>query len=290
MNTDWRRKLARKEVVIIDGAMGSELARRGMPKNATAWSGLAALTHGALLREIHEEYAAAGADVLIANTFATARFVLEAAGHGADLARANRRAIALAQHAAATRRLAVAGSISNFPPAFDRERYPEPDVELAAYREQSAFFEDAGADVIALEMMEELEHAARAFAAARETALPIWLGVSCRTSADGRIVAFDYPKLELSAVLDTLLVHTPDVVNIMHSELAAIPRALELVRERFAGPIGVYPEIGPDVTPDELVRHAEYWVRAGARLVGGCCGSRPAHIAALAQRFAQSSS
>src|SRR5262245_39098133 len=138
MNERWRRKLERNEVVIVDGAMGSELLRCGVPRDATAWSGLASLTHAELVQEIHEAYVQAGADVLIANTFATSRFVLEAAGHGSDFVRANRDAIALAQHAAAVREVAVAGSISNFPPAFDRTRYPDPVAELVAYREQAA--------------------------------------------------------------------------------------------------------------------------------------------------------
>src|SRR5262245_16569099 len=113
MNERWRRKLERNEVVIVDGAMGSELLRCGMPRNAIAWSGLATLTHADRVQEIHQAYAQAGADVLSANTVAPSRFALESAGRGSDFARANRGAIALARHAAAVRGVAVAGSISN---------------------------------------------------------------------------------------------------------------------------------------------------------------------------------
>ena len=87
----------------------------------------------------------------------------------------------------------------------------------------------------------------------------------------------------------------PSVVNIMHSDVTAVPQAISMVRERWPGPIGVYPEIGEfasgnwmfdgDPTPDHLVEHARGWVDSGVLLVGGCCGTTPAHIAALARAF-----
>jgi S-methylmethionine-dependent homocysteine/selenocysteine methylase len=108
---------------------------------------------------------------------------------------------------------------------------------------------------------------------------------------DGSIVSFDHPELEFSAVLDALIPMGPTVVNIMHSDVAAIPDAIELVKQRWSGPIGVYPESGyftkpnwnfVDVIPPEvLVSEALGWVAAGARLLGGCCGTNPGHIQAL---------
>ena len=80
MIRDWRDKLDRGDVVIIDGAMGSELATRGATMNGAAWSATATLERPELVAGIHRNYVAAGADVLIANTYAGTRFVLEAAG------------------------------------------------------------------------------------------------------------------------------------------------------------------------------------------------------------------
>ncbi|HRB11949.1 MAG TPA: homocysteine S-methyltransferase family protein, partial [Vicinamibacteria bacterium] len=83
----------------------------------------------------------------------------------------------------------------------------------------------------------------------------------------------------------------PTVVNIMHSEIEAIPQAIELVRQRWSGPIGVYPESGyftkphwnfvDVIPPADLATAAASWVAAGARLLGGCCGTGPEHIQAL---------
>jgi S-methylmethionine-dependent homocysteine/selenocysteine methylase len=187
--------------------------------------------------------------------------------------------------------VAVAGSISSEPPGFDRHAFFPPDKEFEAYRESARLLADAGVDLIALEMMVETTHASRAFQAALGTKLPVWLGVGCRKTKDGKIVSFDHPNLELATVLDALIPMGPTVVNIMHSEIEAIPLAIELVRQRWSGPIGVYPESGyftkPNwnfvdiIAPADLVTEARGWVAAGVRLLGGCCGTSPNHIQAL---------
>ena len=286
MIRDWRDKLDRGDVVIIDGAMGSELARRGAAMSDAAWSATATLGRPELVAGIHRDYVAAGADVLIANTYAGTRFVLDAAGCADRFVEANRRAVELARGAAAQRPgVAVAASISNFPPHFDRDAYPTREREFAAYKELAELLVASGVDLIALEMLEEPVHAALALTAARRARVPLWVGVSCRLDAKRALVSYDYPEIAFVDVLDALLLMPGDVVNVMHSTLDAIPAALDAVRARFAGPVGVYPEIEPHVTAEELVSHAERWVEAGAQLVGGCCGTGPSHVGALAKRF-----
>ncbi len=284
---NWRRKLKRDEVVLLDGGTGSELRRRGVPISDVAWSGPAVLTHPAVVRDIHAAYVDAGAEVIIANTFATSRFLLKAAGFGEAFETANRRAVKLAQEAAqlGNARVAVAGSLSNLPPAMDIRRYPPAEEEADDLRSQAALLAHAGVDLIALEMLQDTHHAARALAAALATGLPVWLGVSARL-VDGELRCFDFPERRFAEVLDALVAMRPDVVNIMHTELAAVAPAIDAVRERFDGPVGVYPETDPRerATPavlDRFVACAEAWRRQGARLFGGCCGTTPKHIAAL---------
>jgi homocysteine S-methyltransferase len=93
----WQEALARGGALVLDGGTGSELRRRGMPLDPVVWSALAPITHYELLRAIHADYIAAGADVVTTSTFATTRFVLAAAGHGDDFAAANTRAVAAAR-------------------------------------------------------------------------------------------------------------------------------------------------------------------------------------------------
>jgi len=286
----WKQRLAYGGTLILDGGTGSELRRRGMALDSQIWSALAPLTHYELLRGIHADYIAAGADVVTTSTFATTRFVLEAAGRSEDFALINGRAVAAAREArdASGRDVGLAGSISCLPPRFDVHAYPDENAESAAYLELAETLADAGADLLLLEMMQETRHAPLACAAASTVGLPVWLGVSCRGGAGGALVGFDFPLVPLAATLDALLPFAPDAVAVMHSPVAAVAPALSEIRARWRGSIGAYPTIGDGaptshaLSPEELAPEARSWIAGGARIVGGCCGTTPDHIRALA--------
>jgi homocysteine S-methyltransferase len=288
MAQPWQQVLAHGGTLLIDGGTGTELRRRGMSLDATTWSALAPLSHYEVLRAIHADYIAAGAQVITTNTFATTRFVLAAAGCGDELEAINAKAVAAAREARdeSGHDVAIAGSISCLPPRFDVHAYPDERVERAAYRELAAMLAEAGVDLLVLEMMQETRHAPLACEAARAVGLPFWLGVSSRAGAGGTLVGFDFPLVPLSACLEALLPFAPAAVAVMHSPLSAIVPALHEIRAQWAGPVGAYPEIGDgtahSVSPAELVAHAREWLAAGAQVIGGCCGTSPEHIRALA--------
>ena len=291
----WQRRLEANEIVLIDGGTGTELEQRGVPMNEVVWSGAAVLSHPDAVRETHEAYIRAGAQVIITNTFGSTRQMLEPAGFGHKVAQVHTDAVKLARQArdnVGDPAIAIAGSISTEPPRFDRDAFPSEEKELRSYQEAAGLLVDAGVDLIALEMMVDTIHATRAMQVAIETKLPVWLGVSCKKRDDGEIVSFDHTDLAFTEVLDALVPLGPSVVNIMHSEMNAIPEAIQLVRERWSGPIGVYPESGyftpphwnfvDIIQPADLVKEAVAWVNAGVRLIGGCCGIGPEHIQSLA--------
>ena len=294
MENSWQQQLEADQIVLIDGGMGTELQRRGVPMNEVAWSGAAVATNPDAVRETHEDYIRAGARVIITNTFGSTRQMLGPAGYGDQVEAVHRGAVKLAKQArnnVGDQGVAIAGSISTEPPRFDRDAFLSPEKELAAYREAAGFLADEGADLIALEMINDTEHATRAMQAALETKLPVWLGVGCKKREDGEIVSFDHPDLDFATVLDTLVPLGPTMINIMHSEVGAIPEAIELVRQRWSGLVGVYPESGyftqphwnfvDVIPPADLVDEALGWVAAGVRMLGGCCGTSPEHIEAL---------
>ena len=122
--SDLRQRLDRGEVIVLDGAMGTELERRGVPMDDAAWSAAALITHPDTVREVHEDYIRAGADVIITNTFATARHVLEM---GEQFRELNTRAVALAKEArenAADGAVFIAGSLSTFTARYDYSYEP----------------------------------------------------------------------------------------------------------------------------------------------------------------------
>ncbi len=292
---EWHECLDRGEILLLDGGTGTELERRGVPMDSAAWCGTAALEHQDAIRDLHEDYIRAGADAIITNTFATHRPLLEAAGLGDQVAVIVRRAVEAALEArerAGCPGVLVAGSMSTMPANNIQGGYPAAAEQMVAYREQCGLLVEAGVDLIALEMMQFHERALLAFQAAKETGLPVWLGVSARKDPEtGAITPFNWPDESFEELLDTLIPLGPSIVHVMHSEIAAVPEAVAMVRERWDGPVGVYPESGyftmPNwnfvdvIEPADLLEEARGWVAAGVQIVGGCCGLGPEHIRAL---------
>ena len=129
MEKSWQQQLEADQIVLIDGATGTELQRRGVPMDMVAWSGAAVLTHPDAVRETHEDYIRAGAKVIITNTFGSTRQMLEPAGYGDQVEAVHRDAVQLARQACdnvAEQAVAVAGSISSEPPGFDRDAFFHP--------------------------------------------------------------------------------------------------------------------------------------------------------------------
>lgn len=288
--------LATDGVVVLDGGMGTELEARGARMDYEAWSGLANLDDPDLVRRIHEDYIRAGADVVIANTFSTNRAALAAAGHGDRFEEANRAAVGAASSARELvgRPVAIAGSMSLMGTVYDDGEAQESRSEeqlIDVYGEQAAVLADAGVDLIVLEMFDARWSAA--LLPALDTGLPVWVGVSTRLGEDGDLLAPTGRPFEedLPALIDDRI----RAVLVMHSPLDAVRPALAAIARHWRGPRGAYPHAGhwerpnwifEDLAPSVMADHAEAWVRDGARIVGGCCGTRPDHIRAIHDRLA----
>ena len=292
-----QQRLDGGEVVILDGAMGTELERRGVPMDAVAWDAAALLTHPDTVREVHEDYIRAGAEVIITNTFATARHVLEPAGMGERFRELNTRAVALANEArenAAEGEVFVAGSISTFTARYDYSYEPRAERARANYREQAEVLAESGADVIALEMMRDIEQTTYALEAAVTVGLPVWVGFSCKTTEGGTVVLWDGEHTLVEA-LEQIPPLGASLVSIMHTLTEDTPAALRKVSERWSGALGAYPHSGEFVmpnwqfidmiSPEDFAAHAQGWLEMGVQLVGGCCGIGPEHIRLLKERL-----
>ncbi len=151
----WRERLAEGRVILLDGGTGSELRRRGVALSPVCWSAAANLNQAERLQAIHRDYIRAGADIVTANTFATTRFVLAAAGLADRFVEINRAAVAAARAAVEQTggRAIVAAALSCLPPGMDPEAYPPPDAEYGAYAELAECLAAAGVELILLEML-----------------------------------------------------------------------------------------------------------------------------------------
>ena len=293
-------RLERSDVVILDGAMGTELQRRGVPMDGIAWSATAMATHSDAVRAVHEDYLRAGAEVLITNSFGTSRHVLTPVGLGDRVRELNRRSVELAREAcdrvSPDHPVWIAGSISSFVPSGDYSQRPTPEAERASYHEQAELLAEAGADLLALEMIRDIDQARTIVEAACATGLPVWLGFTCRLGDNGRSVVLRGRDLERplqDCMPPVLNAGACSVVSVMHCDIDTTNRALGVVLAGWTGPIACYPENGDwanpdwtfgDLTPEAFAKAAETWIDRGAQIVGGCCGIGPDHIRYLAER------
>jgi methionine synthase I (cobalamin-dependent) len=300
---DLQRRLEGGDVLILDGAIGTELQRRGVPMDHAAWCAIANKTHQETVLKLHQDYIRAGTDIITTNTFSSGRHSLEGAGLGDHVRDMNARAVALAKEARDSasddRPVYIAGSLSHFGTLGESPgvRVP-PLAELKEnYIEQANLLAEAGVDFLLLEMIRDIERGPIILEAAVATGLPVWIGFSSRVDEDGRImVPSEYVidrDLTFVEVFDSVMALGGSLVAVMHSEVDETLPALAQVKERWHGPLGAYPHSGwwarPDwrfdkvISPEAYLAEAKKWVQAGVQVVGGCCGIGPQHIEALRQ-------
>jgi homocysteine S-methyltransferase len=297
-----KQRLDAGEIVILDGATGTELQRRGAAMDPAAWCAPATLQHDRLLTEIHADYIRAGSQVITANTFATSRLMLKGAGMADRSPEVTRRAVEAALRARDTapggRDVVVAGSLSHMIPVVPGRDAADPnalpsDAEIGESLDELAHaLASDGCELIILEMMYHPLRVRLALRAALATGLPVWFGLSARRASSGRVVSFhrtgaDIPLDDVAALIPAAGV---DVAGVMHTGAKIMDEALAAVRRRFAGPLMAYPDSGyfemPDwrfvdvIAPARLETFFAGWLTKGVRLIGGCCGLTPDHIAA----------
>ncbi|MGH7320853.1 MAG: homocysteine S-methyltransferase family protein [Candidatus Rokuibacteriota bacterium] len=293
-----QERLDRGEVVILDGATGTELQRRGVPMHGVAWSAAALMTHPETVRAVHEDYIRAGADVITTNSFSTARHLLEKAGMGDRVRELNTRAVTLAREAregaARGRPVFIAGSMSTMYPGADARNRPDTERAQILYREQAELLAAAGVDLIALEMMQDIELATCAATAAVATGLPAWIGFSCKPRDDEATLMLlrGHP---FGTALDAILPLGGSAVTVMHTLTQDIAPALRMVMARWSGPVGAYAHSGDFVmpnwqwvnmiSPEDYAAEAMMWVAMGTQIIGGCCGIGPEYIRLLKERL-----
>ena len=303
-------RLKRGGRLLLDGGTGSELQRRGLnvSKGSSVEGGLGAWSAPAVeeapdaLRAIHEDYLRLGVDVVTANSYNTNRGQLARVGLAHKMEEYSRRAVEIAREARdrLAPEAAVAGSIApttRFPSGWDPGRVASAESLSREWGDQVAVLTEAQADLILIESMSAVFQTLPAVRAARASGLPVWLGIHGTTggtmtsgeSMDALVHALDEAALPVDAIL------------LMCSAPAAITATLPGLRTAFPGPIGAYANIGyrrgpvpanypesqyhvidiGENTPERYAEQARTWRDQGVQIIGGCCATTPAHIAAL---------
>jgi S-methylmethionine-dependent homocysteine/selenocysteine methylase len=301
MYKNIQQKLDKGQTIILDGGTGTDLQRRGAPMSGETWCAEVNLTHPHIVRAVHEDYILAGAEIITANTFATSALSFNHYERDDDLLKIDAAAVAIAKQAAAGKPVAVAGSVSTMrpvEPGSDRTLKDREWPEIQArdlFRRKVENLKRAGADLLMMEMMRDVDYSVYATEAAIATGLPVWVGISVERGEDGKLVGFGREDQLLDDVAKRLSATRPAVMNIMHTSSNDTDEALDILGKYWKGPTGVYPECGyfksPDwqfvdvITPQDLVAKSRDWQKLGANIFGGCCGIGPDHIAALSKEL-----
>jgi len=305
MYDNIQARLHKGGTILLDGALGSELVRRGV-----RWRKHGLLTDADRVKQLHEEYLAAGADVLRTNTFQlNPRIFLNVFRNrqhmrhiGApgleDLApKLLRTGVAQARQARAQagleKTVAIAGVLSPLEHCFRPDLAPPPDAARREHQELARVFAEEKVDFLLLESMNTLAEAKAALAAGRAVGLPVW--VSFVLGPEGELLG----REPLEKAVAEMEKGGAEVVLVNCAPPEDITRALGRMKKFATRPFGGFAHIGrfsppswkfdffPQFTdteewpPDRYAREADRWREQGARVVGGCCGTGPAHIAAL---------
>lgn len=291
-------KLLHGDTLVLDGAMGTELARRGIPTPGPLWSATGLTDHPDAIRRIHGEYATAGADIIVANTFRTNVRTLRRTGLLDQGAQLNHTAIDLAQRGAAgaklrqiwagasPRPLLVAASVAPVEDCYSPDRTPaEPDL-AAEHAQMMTWLKAAWPDLVWIETMNTVREARAAARAASNAELTFVVSFVLRQS--GNLLSTESLEEAVAAVEP----FGPTAIGLNCIPPDGITAHLPRLRQLTELPLVAYahinnPEPTPgwsfseDATPAQYARQVKRWLDLGASIVGGCCGTTPAHIRAV---------
>lgn len=284
MSIDLRSELENR-ILILDGAMGTMLQQKGLGRGECPE--IFNLTHPHILGDIHSAYIEAGCDIIQTNTFGANRFKLSEYGLGDKVEEINSRAVEIAREAARGRAL-VALSAGPSGKLFKPLGEVDFDDLFAAFAVQFKAAEKAGADLISIETMTDIaELRAAVIAALESTRLPVLAHLTFEP--DGRTLMGTDP------VTAALMLEGLGITAIGANCSGGAAQLLPII-EQMAKTTNLFISVEPNAgmptlvgeetvfpeTPEEMAGHALALREAGANIIGGCCGTTPRHIEAIA--------
>lgn len=282
---EFRTKLQSK-ILVADGAMGTMLYSKGIFINR-CFDELN-LSAAAMVKEVHQEYARAGAEIIEANTFGGNRVRLTGFGFAEKLKAINTAGVQLAREAAGDKAY-VAGAIGPLGTQIEPLGAMSFAEARAVFKEQADALVQAGIDLIVIETFSELNELREAIFAARQAAGPeVVIVAQVTVNDDGTLL--DGTSTE---TFTRSLNEWP--VDVLGVNCSAGPKvALETVEKMLAftrKPLSAMPNAGLPATvegrniylcsPEYMAQYARRFLQAGVRMIGGCCGTTPEHIKAI---------
>ncbi len=284
--------LASGETILADGAMGTMLQAAGLEKGHAPEE--LNLTRPETVISVHRQYCNAGSEIILTNSFGGTRFRLGKHGLEEKAYELNRRAAELARECGD---IIVGGSMGPTGEFFPPMGKLTAEEATQAFAEQAEGLADGGADLLVIETMSDLQEAEAAIKGAREsTDLPL----VCTMTFDTRLhTMMGVSPQKAAETLSSWGVQVTgancgtgpeEVEKVMEQMKEAVPDAVLWAKPNAGVPRLVEGRAEYDATPDSMAEYAVRYAAMGVRFIGGCCGSTPEHIAAMARALGKPSS
>ncbi len=280
------RTLVAERPLLADGGMGTSLIEQGEPLGACFE--LLNVDDPERIVSIHRAFVHAGSDVILTNTFGGNRFRLDVHGLATRVGELDRAAAGLARDAGAR---FVAGSIGPLGVRLAPYGRVRPEDAFAVYREQAAALAEGGVDLLIVETQTDLREMEQALAAARAGAPGIAVVVSATFTKDDRTLLGSSPaqvaerlaKLGVDAIGANCGEGPAQLLRVMSGMRPEVGDVPLVARPNAGGPTQIGGRFVYPATPEYLADHARAFLEEGVSIIGGCCGTGPAHTEAMAQ-------
>ena len=291
MRTSLSELLASSKIVLADGATGTNYFALGLTSGEPPEFWLD--SHPERVTGLHQQFVDAGADIILTNTFGANRHRLKLHNAQARTYELAKRAAELARQVAdaCARPVVVAGSVGPTGELFDPLGALTPEEAIDTYEEQIRGLKDGGADVAWIETMSAIEEVQAAAQAAINVAMPYVATCSFDTAGrtmmglkpDGLAAVFAELSVQPVAMGANCGVGASDIlVTAIEMASTAATAGVPIVAKGNCGiPRFEGIEIRYSGTPELMSRYADLAINAGVRIVGGCCGTSPEHLAAM---------
>lgn len=287
-------RLANGEKIILAGACGTEILRRGVETKLPLWSAEAVIKNPEIVQKIHEDYISAGADIITTNTFRTNRRTFEKINKGEDAKKYTLLAVELAFKARQNLgkdNVFIGGAIAPLEDCYQPESVPPVKELEKEHREQVEIFAQSDVDFIILETMNSIIESRVVLEACKDAGIDTAISFVC--NKEGKLLSGETLEAALKEVkrFEPFAVLTncrpPEVINKSVDELLKLSNL----------PVGVYAngdgcpcdidgwKFTGNMTPEKYLENAKRWLSKGVQIIGGCCGTNPEYIRLLKERL-----
>ena len=285
-------KIKNNEVLVADGATGTNLIARGLPSGATPETWV--MDRAEQVIQLHKDFINAGANIILTSTFSATYLRLKGSPLEGKVVEVNQKAVELAKIAVGSSPVFIGGSLGPVGQLLKPFGPLEFNEVKSAYGQQASALSEAGVDILVIETQFDLVEVKAAIQGVREvSSLPLVVSLSYDR---GKRTMMGVSPTQAAKELESQPIDMLGI-NCGHSLEENFQNLVEL-RKVTSKPIWFKPNAGLphldpagktiyDVSPTQMAANVSSWLREGAQIVGGCCGTSPEHLSEIAREVAQ---